>query len=194
MYIRTRRSCHHVGDLVISIIGAGDGAHQSGVVANDDNLPSGRQEGVVLHTAQFAGRQARAVDDEIGLLARMVRIRCLGDVLEDGPLEDDAVLPALADQPGQVHGRVDADGGEAVCVVDAGGQFVFGEFTELYITQNRMSVDDDLGERKFVDNIRLAAPSRTMGWASQARRTTAPWSTPGLWCDCTRRCLWMSVR
>lgn len=131
MALRTRRSRHHVGHFVIAIIGPGDGAHQPGVVADDDNLAAGWQEGGVLYAAQRAGRQPRAVDDEVGPLARMVRVGRLGDVLDDGALEDDAVLAALAHQPGEVHGGVDADGGEAVGVVDAGGKFVWEEFTEL---------------------------------------------------------------
>jgi hypothetical protein len=36
----------------------------------------------------------------------------LVDVSEGAAAEDDAVLAALADEPGEVEGRVDADGAE----------------------------------------------------------------------------------
>lgn len=74
---------------------------------------------LILDSAQFQGGETGAVDDNVGFLAGMMRAGCVGDVLEDCTLEHDAILAALGDQPGEVDGCVDADGGPVGSVVDS---------------------------------------------------------------------------
>lgn len=53
-----------------------------------------------------------------------MRVCGIGDVLEDSPLENDAVLPALAHQPWQIDSRVDAHRCKGLPVVDARRQLI----------------------------------------------------------------------
>lgn len=53
------------------------------------------------------------------------------DVFEHCALEDYAVFEALGDEPGEIYGCVDADGGEACGGVEALRDAVLGEHVEL---------------------------------------------------------------
>lgn len=60
-----------------------------------------------------------------------MRVGGISNMLEDSPLENDAVLPALTHQPWQIDSRVDADGCEERAVVNARIQLIRRNFTEL---------------------------------------------------------------
>jgi hypothetical protein len=66
----------------------------------------------------------------VRVAARVVRIGSLGDVLERASFENHARLPALAHQPWQVNGGVDADGGECDAMVES-AELVVAEFAVL---------------------------------------------------------------
>lgn len=61
----------------------------------------------------------------------MVELSCFGDVLDIATADLGTVLEALRDEPGQVDGRVDADGGEVGAAVHAGGELVLWEDAEV---------------------------------------------------------------
>lgn len=116
----TSRPRHGICAFPITVIRAGDHVHCPGIISHHDKLASDRVQGLVLYTAQRQRRQPRTVDDNIGLLSGMVSVGSICNVADDGPLEHYAGLPALAQQPGQVYSRVDADGCEVVGTVDTG--------------------------------------------------------------------------
>lgn len=93
----TCSTCHYVQCLVLSVVRPRKSNHGTRVVANDHNLASGREKLLIENSTQELGRETRTVHDDIGLLTRVVCVRGVGDVLENGSLEDCAVFGALAD-------------------------------------------------------------------------------------------------
>ena len=61
----------------------------------------------------------------------MVQLRCFGHVLDDAAFDYDAVFKALAGEPREVDGRVDADGCEGCRGVDALSQLGFIQDSEM---------------------------------------------------------------
>lgn len=100
---------HQVRLLGGPVVVAGEDEHGRALVADEDGLAARGRHGLVRDAAELEGAEARRVDDDGGRLAGVAELLGLVDVGEDGALEDDAVLEALADEPWEVDGGVDAD-------------------------------------------------------------------------------------
>lgn len=64
----------------------------------------------------------------------MVVRGCLGDVRDDSAADYGAVGETLGEEPGEVDGCVDADGGEGGAAVAVARDFGFGEDAELVMS------------------------------------------------------------
>jgi hypothetical protein len=91
----TCSTCHHVQCLVFSIIRSRKANHWARIIANNDNLAAGGKEVLITNATQELGRKPGAIYNDIGLLTRVVCVRGVGDMLENGSLEDCAFLGAL---------------------------------------------------------------------------------------------------
>lgn len=121
---------HNIGSLVAAVVSATNREHDLGLVSNQHNLASARVHVGVHDAAERGSKQTSAVYHDVGM-ARGVEAGGFRDVGEDATLEYHTGFYALADQPGQVDGCVDAYRGEVGASVAALWEFAFGQDTKL---------------------------------------------------------------
>ncbi len=122
---------HDVRCLVLAIISPGDGRHDFGVIPHDDYLAASWVDGRIFNAAELPRGEPSAVYDDIRALARVVELRGFSHMAHSPALDDDAVFQALPDEPWEVDGGINADGGEGDCGVDAWPQLGLREDSEL---------------------------------------------------------------
>lgn len=103
---------HDITNLIIPVVRSRIRRHERRLVPDQDDLGPGRDHGRIHDAAELGGAETGAVDDDGGGAARVVQRGGVDDVREHGSAEDDAGGQAAGDEPWEVDGGVDADGGE----------------------------------------------------------------------------------
>lgn len=109
---------HDVAGFIVPVITSRDRAHDAWGVSDHHDLTSCWNDILVSDSTKLRCAQTGTVDNQVGFLAGVMDKGSVGNVFEDRPLEDGAILEALPNEPRKIDRGVDANGCEADARVD----------------------------------------------------------------------------